>query len=369
MTDAPPPSKRRRAKIIRLSDVVPMKVRWLWPGRIPLAKISIIEGDPDVGKSTVSLDIAARVSAGHPMPDGSHPFGDEPRGVVIVCAEDDLADTVVPRLIAAGADLSHMVTLGLARDDEGQLIPFTINRLSALRRAIREVDAVLVILDPITAFLPEGVDAHKDAETRRALMPLKELAERSGAALLFIRHLNKAGDLKAKYRGGGSIAFTAVARSVLVMDQHPNDPRSCVLANVKANLTVPQGSLGYMLVSHAEHDCALVVWLGEIDITADVLLGRKDARRNSPARREAARLIVMLLKETNGVRNAGEMRSLLTAAGCSPATVGRAREDLGVTTQETRAKDGTVTDWAWSLPADCDWVEEFVVEDSPDPSE
>lgn len=201
-------TKKSPAILTRLSDVVPQPVRWLWRGRIPFGKVTILDGDPGLGKSLVSLDVAARVSTARTMPDGTTGDLIEPAGVVLLSAEDDSADTIRPRLEAAGADVSRIVHLRAVREADGTMQPVTLTSLTELQTAINEVNAKLVIVDPLMAFLPAKVDSHRDQDIRRSLAPLVALAAETGVAVLVIRHLNKTSSTgNPLYRGGGSIGI------------------------------------------------------------------------------------------------------------------------------------------------------------------
>jgi len=167
-----------------LADVKSQAVEWLWANRIPRAKLTLLEGDPDEGKSTVAFDLAARVSTGAAMPLDTTMT--KPAGVVILSAEDALGDTIRPRLEAAGADLDRI--LGF-RFEELPTIP---EGLTVIEQAIKRVEAALIIIDPLVAFFSRAVHAYRDHDVRRALTPLMALAERTGAAVLAVRHLNKA---------------------------------------------------------------------------------------------------------------------------------------------------------------------------------
>src|ERR687890_334782 len=204
-----------------LSEVEPEQVEWLWPGRLPLGKLSVLDGDPGLGKSVLTLDVAARVSAGLELPDGQRC---EPAGVVLLSAEDGLADTVRPRLDAAGADTQRVVALSSVPDGKTERSLSIPEDLPALERAIRRVEASLVVVDPVMAFLSGNTNSHKDQDVRRALAPLAKLAERTGAAILIVRHLNKASGGETTHRGGGSIGIIGAARSGLVVAEDPEDP-------------------------------------------------------------------------------------------------------------------------------------------------
>jgi len=245
---------------VRMSDVQPARVEWLWEGRIPLGKLTILDGDPGLGKSTIALDLAARVSCGREMPDGT-PGRDG--GVVVASAEDGLADTVRPRLDAAWADTTRILALRL---DEWSAIA----EIVTLRAAIREVGALLVIVDPLMAYLGSATDSYRDQDVRQVLAPLSALADETGAAILIIRHLRKAAADQAVYRGGGSIGIIGAARSGLLIATDPDDRDQRVLASTKANLSRLAPSLRLRLVEAG--GTARVEWGGVSPHTAEVLL-------------------------------------------------------------------------------------------------
>jgi hypothetical protein len=252
-----------------LSEVKPESVEWLWPGRLPKGKLSLIEGDPGTGKSTLTIDLAARVSVGGELPDG---MGCEAAGVVLVSAEDGPADTIRPRLDAAGADPSKVLALGLVSDAEGHERLLSLpSDVPLLERGIERVGAGLVVIDPLVAFLPKNVDANKDQDVRRALAPLAGLAERTGAAVVAVRHLNKASGGNALYRGGGSIGIVGAARSALLVAKDPQDDARRVLAPQKSNLSQPAPSLAFSLENTA-NGAVRVAWRGESPLGESELL-------------------------------------------------------------------------------------------------
>ncbi len=244
--DAEPRSIPRALVVGSLADVEPEQVRWLWPGRIPLGKLTMLDGDPGLGKSLVTLDLAARVSTGSPMP------GETERmtlaAVVILTAEDGLGDTVRPRLDALGANVSMIhAVVGVKVESGGeQGVTFPVD-LDALQATVLQLDAKLVIIDPFMAFIGDGVNTRIDHDVRRLLAPLARLAEATGAAVVVIRHLNKSSMGSALYRGGGSIAFIGAARAGLLIARDPEDEQRRVLATTKMNLAREPPSLGFTI--------------------------------------------------------------------------------------------------------------------------
>ena len=242
-----------------LSGVEPEKVSWLWPSWLALGKLALVDGDPGLGKSAMTLDLAARVSAGRAFPDGA---GAKPAGVVLLSAEDGLADTIRPRLDAAGADTSKILSLATVPDEDGHDRLLSIPEdLRLIEKGIRRVGARLVVVDPLMAFLSGNTNSHRDQDVRRALAPLAGLAERTGAAVLVVRHLNKAAANNPLYRGGGSIGIIGAARMAFVVGKDPQDEDSRVLASTKNNLAMPPTSLMFAL-EEAESGAVRVDWLG-----------------------------------------------------------------------------------------------------------
>lgn len=326
---------------IRLSTVRPERVSFLWEGRLPLGKLSVLDGDPGLGKSTLTDDLAARVSRGGVMPDGTG--GGDAGGVVLISGEDGLADTIVPRLIAAGADLERILALTTCPDEDGGH-PFVLpDDLSWLERAIAEVDAKLVVIDPLMAFLSDQTNSHRDQHIRRVLARVHTLAESTGAAVLVVRHLNKNMTGPAIYRGGGSIGIIGAARSGLLVARDPDDDDRRVLASVKSNLCMPPASLTFHLES-ADQGAARVVWDGVSAHKADMLLALPTTDQDRSERDEAKDFLKQLL--VDGAVPATDAQTLARAAGISEATLRRARQDLGI----KLSRDGFQGRSLWSLP-------------------
>src|SRR5262245_39228684 len=185
------------------SRLTPRPLVWLWPGRLALGKVAVLDGDPGLGKSFLALDLCARLSTGRPLPDGS--AGPGPVRVAVFNAEDDPDDTILPRLRALGADLDRCLVW--RRHEEGARPLCLPGQVGPLEDAIARWGARFVVLDPVTAFLAAGT-LNNDAAMRRALLPLAVLAIRHACAGELVRHLNKRSGLRAAYRGSGTIGLS-----------------------------------------------------------------------------------------------------------------------------------------------------------------
>lgn len=256
-----------------ISNIEKQPIHWLWPGYLAQGKVAIIDGDPGLGKGLLSIDLAARMTRGRPMPGEIH--GQEPSNVIMLTPEDDPADTIRPRLEVAGADLDRIRVLNMAPGVDGRDHFMTIPRdVPQIEKAIIHDNARLLIIDPITACLDSGVKIFVDTEVRAALMPLVDLAMRTGCVILLVRHLNKGGGDNALYRGGGSIAFAGLVRTAMVLARHPDDEKMRVLAVSKTNLPKEPPALAFSLVSDDPDAWPRVVWEDEpCDLKANELLG------------------------------------------------------------------------------------------------
>lgn len=339
-----------RPRVVRLADVEPEDIRWLWPNRIPLGSLTMLAGDPGLGKSLITLDLVARLTRGASWPDSEERC--ESGGVVLLSAEDDLATTIRPRLDAAGADNRHVVALTAVDCPSGNGKrfdrPFMLDRdLDQLERAIEEVEHCrLVAIDPISAYLG-GTDSHRNADVRSVLHPLSELAAKHDVAVVCVTHLRK-GDGEALYRAMGSLAFIAAARSAYVVAKDGDDPenRRRLFLPIKSNLSESQPGLAY--ATWRDHDgiSPYVRWLGSVAVDANEALatGRQGEGRDYE-RREAATWLAELLGD--GLpRRATDVEAQATDAGISKGTLRRARAMLGL---EVR-KAGFDTGWTWRLP-------------------
>ena len=331
--------------LVRLASVQREPLSPLWDRHIYRGKLHLLEGDPDLGKTTVTLDLAARVSRGAPMPDGS--AGIAPAGVVIMGAEDGLADTVRPRLEAAGADLERIVALTAIVDDDGERMPALPLDLGAIETAIADVEAVLVIIDPLMAFLDGTVNSRRDQDVRRALAPLARLAERTGCAIILLRHLNKSSGSHAMYRGGGSIGIVGAARVALLVAADPDDGERRIMATVKNNLAPHPPSLAFRLVGDDATGAARIEWLGETEHGASALLAiRTDDTEAGGALAEAIEVLRTILADGPMAAKAAEREAY--DAGVTRATLLRARKAAGVRSERVGGL-GKAGAWQWSL--------------------
>jgi hypothetical protein len=353
-TDDPEHSEAARTpaslapRVITLSKVKPRRVTWLWYQRIPLGKITNVTGEPGLGKSTMMLDLAARVSVGSPMP--LAPFAPDPSyaaDVIVQSAEDDLEDTIVPRLIAAGADLDRIHTIEALprRGDPDAPVTLSAEDIAKLESQIERYHAKLLIIDPLMAYLPADVDAHKDQHVRRVFAPLKVIAGRTGCAIVIIRHPNK-GAGSAVLRGGGSIGIVGAARAELFVgvekstDENPVNEDERIVIPSKANSSKKAPALRWKLVDAG--DVARVAWLGVAEgITADALAAPPLPRPDEDASevdRAAATLRDVLADGPKPVREVERLVNEMT--GASKRTIERARAVAGVEPVRVRGPNG-----------------------------
>jgi putative DNA primase/helicase len=329
---------------IRADRVEPREVTWLWFGRLALGKLTVLDGDPGLGKSTLCAQVAAAITSGVPLP-GGPAVG--PRAVLILSAEDDLQDTVRPRLGACGADLRLAHLVGPVWGG-GSISPITLpDDIPALERVIRAIDAALVIVDPFVAYLSEKVDSAKDQHARRVMAQLAALAERTRSSILLLRHLRKATAPNALYRGGGSIGIIAAARVGLILARSPVDPALLVLAGTKSNV----GPLPNSLVLSIDHSQKPPVsWNGESPISAGFLLDR-DSPEHSSALEECAQFLRDVLG--NGPVATDELMSRAKSLGLSERTLRRVKGSLGSVSRRLPSDlAGGSSRWYWALNAE-----------------
>lgn len=335
--------------LVSLSAVKPQAIEWLWPGRVAIGKLTLIAGDPGLGKSFLTLDMASRVSTGAGWPDA---LGKryEPGGVVLLSAEDDLGDTIRPRLDAAGADVTRINALSAVReaDDSGNPTErgFDLTKdLDQLELAIRQTAGCrLVIIDPVSAYLGDA-DSHNNSEIRALLAPLGNMAATHRVAVVAVTHLNK-GQGAAIYRAMGSLAFTAAARAVWGVVKDKDDPARRLLLPIKNNIGNDRSGLAYTLET-SEGGHAYVAWSEDpVDLTADDALATEGTPGPTPKERVEC---VGWLRESlaRGPRPAKEMTDeAIKGHGWSRATLTRARRVVGVVAE----RESIPGPWQWRLP-------------------
>jgi hypothetical protein len=335
--------------LVLASDVAPEAVEALWPGRFFLKKINLLAGLPGLGKTTITLDIIARTTVGAEWPDGS---GKAPKGdVVLMTTEDDIADTIRPRLEVMGADLTKVHVVRGVRE-EGRVKLFSLARhLGLLDATLERIGKSVrcVVLDPITGYFG-GTDTHKTADVREVLAMIKPIAENRHAAFIAITHPNKSSNSAAAYRITGSLAFTAGARTVWLVGRDDKNPENLILAQLKNNLGPDPGALAYQVVglNHAatKSMVAAIKWLGFTEAHIESLLDGSSSRRRGVE--ERTEITAEWLREVlaEGPVEVTRVNELARDKGFSDRALRRAREVLKVTTKPGR-KGGP---WVWSLP-------------------
>lgn len=335
------PAPDDRPAIVRLCDVAPRPLEWLWPGRIPLGKLSLICGDPGTGKSLLVADLAARVSAGLAWPDA--PAHRAAGDVWLISLEDDLADTIRPRLDAAGAAVSRVHALPEVFSLDAHLAQLD----SALART---EGARLLVIDPIAACLGK-VDSHKNADVRGALAPLALMAARRSVAVVCIHHLNKSAIGPALYRAAGSLAFAAAARAVWLVAMDRDDKRRRLLLPIKNNLAEALTGLAYCIEGDEARAVGRIVWDPRpIDASADealAVLTPDDSHQQTLVEEAKEWLLEVMQGEPIGwdevIKLAGKEHK--------EGTLRKARkvlQDAGIIAKEKRG-NGRGSKWLWSL--------------------
>lgn len=334
--------------LVPVSRLTASPLEWLWPGRLALGKLSMLDGDPGLGKSLLSLDLCARLSTGRPWPDGSP--GPGPAPAIVLNGEDGPADTVRPRLEALGADLDRVFVV--ETNQPGAAGPVRLpTHLSWLDDMLSLTGARLLVIDPIMAYLGPDVVAGCDQSVRAALFPLALLAERHRCTILFIRHLLKHGSGPSLYRGLGTIGFLAACRSGWLAARDPHDPDRRVLAQVKNNLAGPQPSLAFAV--HPAHGGGPLEWLGTSPLSADQLLLPAAPEPVAHPCDRARSFLEELLR--HGPRTTHEVWGAGRELGLSERTLQRAMRELEIRSVPVYADGKRVCYWllpGQQLPAD-----------------
>lgn len=321
-------------KLIHMEDVVSKEVEWLWYPYIPYGKITIIEGDPGEGKTTLVLKLAAALSMGLPLPcDDDKEY--EPIHIIYQTAEDGIEDTIKPRLEKAGADCSMIRVI----DETDKELSMTDDRLE---QAIIETKARLIILDPIQAYIGATVDMHRANEIRPVLKHLGIIAEKHNCAIILIGHMNKASGSKSTYRGLGSIDIQATARSVLLVARLRDKPNIRIMAHDKSSLAPAGDAIGFEMTEDNGMVC-----IGPYDITIDELLYGNEGRGKKKL--DIAENFIKEYFGSNKVIPSNEIMMEAAKRSIKRNTLLSAKKKLGITSDKEKAEDGTIY-WTWVMP-------------------
>lgn len=310
-------------KLINMCDVEVESVSWLWYPFIPYGKVTIIQGDPGEGKTTLVLQIIARLTKGESIIDEKEKT---PINVIYQTAEDGLADTIKLRLLSADADCSKVIVI----DDRDT--PLTMRDVR-LEQAIVETSAKLVVLDPIQGFLGADVDMHRANEIRPIMKHISELAEKYKCAIILIGHMNKCSVGKSAYRGLGSIDFQAAARSVLIVGRIKDEPEIRVVCQTKSSLAPEAKAVAFRLSEENGFE-----WVGEYDVSADDLLS---GTVKGTKKQAAMDFLENLLAD--GQMSQKEIIELARQKGISDKTLRNAKDELKIKSKRVNNQ------WHWSF--------------------
>lgn len=352
--DAPPPDDApvsRRVHLTKASDIRIRPVHWVWADRIPVGSLCLVAGREGIGKSTVAYTIAADITRGR-LPGQ---YEGRPKAVIVAATEDSWEHTIVPRLMAAGADLDRVFRVDVTTS-EGVETGLSLPRdLLATERAVAEVDAALILLDPLMSRLDGKLDTHKDAEVRLALEPLTALADRSGAGVLGLIHVNKGHSSDPLTMVMGSRAFTAVARAVLFVMTDPDDETLRLLGQEKNNLgrtdlptlTFRIGSAHVADTAEGPVYTGQVAWVGESERTIrEALESASEATDTRTAVAEAGDWLRDYLTSQGGEADSKDIKAAGAKAGHSVDALKRARQRLKLVSESY----GFPRQTKWALP-------------------
>jgi archaellum biogenesis ATPase FlaH len=351
-----------RLDITKLAEVQEKDVSWLWEPYIAVGKLTVLEGDPESGKTFLALEVAAAVTKGRVLP----AFGSleqkpvDPASVLFLTGEDDLADTIAPRFRRALGDAARFFVIkGVVRSVNGKdtELGITLSDVALLDEAMKTYRPALMIVDPFQAFLGGKVDFHRANEVRPILDGLRKLAEKYGCAIILIRHLSKAAQNKVAYQGMGSVDITAAARTVLraginpiqsdvfqslgidgkngALHPQPDESRYA-LVSTKCNVAQRGPSIGYNIKE------GKLIISGVVDVTEADLQSK-----GLPIRRPRMTATEFLMQQLQaGPRLATELFETAAKHNISETTLERASRSLGI----VKRPGGFGQPWYWSLP-------------------
>jgi putative DNA primase/helicase len=342
-------NKTSKVVSVCFADINPEPINWLWPEYIALGKITLIAGDPGLGKSLITSMLAAIVSKGYnwPLNGSSSPVGN----IILLSAEDDPADTIRPRLDAAGADCNsiHIIKSVEEVDADGNIL----NRMFSFKRDIVVLDECLstlqncklVVIDPVSAYL-DGTDGNSNSDLRGLFAPLAGLASKYKVAVVLIQHLNKGSGGNAIYRPMGSLAFIATARAAFIVTKDIDNPHRRLFMPAKNNIAKENVGLAYS-ITEAENGAPVIAWESEsITITADEALAIPQFNEERTATDDAVNFLKNLLSA--GPVSAAEADKQARQLGIGNKPLRSARGKLGIKPIKTGFSGG----WVWALPQD-----------------